>query len=464
MVQLSQNIRGLPSDSDIDQIAEALGAAARLAYAPPHIYPMSAPSFIKSANAIRKRSAGGALGLYIHIPFCNYACNFCFYAKRVGDTREQMERYVQSLIKELEWVQSGTELAQLYVGGGTPTVLPADLLDTVLSEVFSRMTGGGVHTVECSPESITDAHLDVLKNRGVGRVSMGIQSLKDEVLDDVHRRHNSNLALEACDLLVSSGLTINVDLIYGLPGQSEASFREDFAAVAERGVNSVTVYNLRVNERTVVGKSIGPEDRLDLARLIRWRAVVKQTAEELGYTQTRWHLFQRLTSKANTQHKETSKSPTATKFEDKTGEGNQFGIGMSARSRLGGTIYRNHSDFHHYIARVESGESPVEEVFHLGEPERRTRFIAQSLGDGNPLNRAAFESNFGRSFDEEHGEVLSRLLKADLVAEEGNTIVLTDSGKLVHDLVTLSFYPQHVRQWLRAREEEAISKGRIALN
>jgi len=454
MGPLTENIRGLPSAADIDRMAEALGSAARLAYAPPHVYPMAAPAFVPHPSAARERPAGDALGLYIHIPFCNYACSFCFYAKRVGDTRAQMERYTAALKRELTWVRPGTRLTQLYVGGGTPTVLPADLLDDLLAAVFDRMTGGGVHTVECSPESVTPAHLDVLRARGVGRVSMGIQSLQEHVLDEVRRRHGGRDALAACDLLAASGLTVNVDLIYGLPGQSEAAFRADFAAVADRGIHSVTVYNLRINERTPVGRTLHADERLDLARLVRWRAFVQQTAAELGFTQTRWHLFQRL-------------APTAAarpaRFEDRTGEGNQFGIGMSARSRLGATIYRNHADFNVYLSRVEGAESPVEEVFHLGESERKTRFIALSLGDGKPIDRQAFQESFGHSFEEEYGEPLQRLLAANLVAEDGSAIHLTETGKLVHDLVTLAFYPQHVREWLRDREDAAVRSGRVAL-
>ena len=449
-------VRGLPSPAELDRIAAALGPTSRLAYAPPHIYPMSAPAFVPAIGADRPHpGGGGATGVYVHVPFCNYACSFCFYAKRVGDTREQMERYTRAVVKELDWLRPGTPLAQLYVGGGTPTVLPPDLLDTVLAAVFARTTGGGVHTVECSPESVTPAHLDVLRSRGVGRVSMGIQTLAEPVLDGVRRKHGRSEALAACDLLASSGLTVNVDLIYGLPDQSESDFHKDFEAVAGRGVNSVTVYNLRVNERTPVGRSVKSDERLDLARLVRWRAFVNQTAADLGFTQTRWHLFQRLSAPAA--------APKPAKFEDRTGEGNQIGVGMSARSRLGGTVYRNTPDFHAYLARVEAGESPVEEVFPLGESERKTRYVAQTLGDGKPIDRAAFAATFGGDFDAEYGVPLRRMLAADLVAEDGDRVVLTETGKLVHDLVTLAFYPQHVRDWLREREVAAARTGRVAL-
>src|SRR6185369_15724223 len=182
-----------------------------------------------------------------------------------------------------------TPLAQLYVGGGTPTALPADLLDAVLAAVQARtrVEPGAALTVECSPESLTDAHVDVLRRRGVNRVSMGIQSLDDDVLVELHRRHGvAASALAACDRLTAGGFFVNVDLIYGLPGQSEESFCADLESVTEHRPHSLTLYNLRLNEHTPLANVVADLDRLDLAALVRWRTVVRTATRALGYTQT----------------------------------------------------------------------------------------------------------------------------------------------------------------------------------
>lgn len=451
------SLPNLPDAATFDRIAAALGPAGRLTYAPPHIYPMSAPAFEKTSSLDRPRPAGGPLGLYVHIPFCNYACSFCFYATRVVHDDAPKARYVRALAKELEWVEPGTVLAQLYVGGGTPTVLPPALLDELLTAVFTRFTvhGDHVHTIECSPESVTAEHLDVYRKHGIGRVSMGIQSLGDQVLDTVHRRHDGPYALAACDLLVRSERVVNIDLIYGLPGQTEESFADDFRRVIERGVHSVTAYHLRVNEKTPVARTLAEEERLDLARLVRWRAFVKHTAERHGFRQTRWHTFKRAAG-------DDPVGRLAARFEDLTGQGNQFGVGMSARSRLGTTVYRNHPDMHTYLDRVESGRSPVEEVFPLTEEGRKTRFVALTLGDGKSLDRAEYEWTFGVAFDDEFGEPLRRMCDAGLVEDTG-VVTLSETGKLVHDLVTLAFYPRHVKEWLRDRERAAVASGRLSL-
>jgi oxygen-independent coproporphyrinogen-3 oxidase len=389
------------------------------------------------------------LRLYVHVPFCRYHCTFCYFAVRIGADDDTMARYVRGLKRELAWVDGGTPLSQLFVGGGTPTALNAELLDETLEAIFTRTTpfAGTEHTVETSPETISAAHIDVLKRRGIGRVSMGIQTLDDDVLGSVHRQQTAAQALAACERLVDSGLILNVDLIYGLPRQSEQGFLDDMRALAARAVPSLTLYGLRVNERTPVVKTLRDQERFDLARLMRWRAFVKQRAEDLGYTQTRWHTFKRLDTIA-TRHE---RLPCF----NESMSGYQLGIGMSARSSLGHTVYRNHDRMEVYLDRVEREVSPVEQVFPLTEEDRMTLFITGSIGDGQTLVRSHYEQTFGRRIDDDFGDLLARLTAAALLEDRGDTLALSERGKLVYDLITLAFYPQHARDWLAAREGRA---------
>lgn len=432
---------------DMDIIASAVGSASRVAYGPSHVYPVSAPRFVPQPRAERERPAASRLYLYAHIPFCNYACNFCFYAKRIGVQRPQMERYVTALLRELEWVNEGTPLSELFVGGGTPTALPPDLLDRVLSTIMQRMSDDDheIHTVEATPDTISDEHIDVIKRNGIGRVSMGVQSLHEEVLANVRRRHTSDEVLAACERVSNSGLTLNADLIYGLPGYTEEMFKCDFEAVAASGVNSVTVYNLRVNKNTPVAAKISADDRLDLERLVRWRAFINETTAALGFVQTRWHTYQRVGIAGGRYRRIPSASDS--------GRGHQFGIGMSARSHLGSTFYRNHEGLETYMERIESGDSPVEQVLVLDESDSKAHYVARTLGDGRPLDTAEYQRSFGHRFDDEFRGPLERMLNGGLITVTGNEISLTDTGKLVYDMVTEAFYPNHAKQWLADRQD-----------
>jgi oxygen-independent coproporphyrinogen-3 oxidase len=185
-----------------------------------------------------------------------------------------------------------------------------------------------------------------------------------------------------------------------------------------------------------------------MARLIRWRQVVRETAARAGFVRKSWHSFHRPV-------------PAATRFEDGTGSGDQFGIGLSARSRLGHTIYRNHSSISTYLERVEAGRSPVEEVFALSEEDRKIRFIGHTLGVGKPLDREVYRQRFGTSFDDDFAEPLQRLGEADLLTDDGRTIDLSPTGELVFDLVTLAFYPRRIKDWLE--ERHALAQRRHTL-
>jgi oxygen-independent coproporphyrinogen-3 oxidase len=435
--------------AELAKVAAALDSVPRAAYSVPHVYPSAAPDYTPAPQAERPPLAHDRLRLYVHVPFCRYRCTFCYYAVRVGADADVMARYVRALTTELEWVNPGTPLSQLFVGGGTPTALSPKLLDELLVAIFSRTTtcGHSVHTVEASPETISPAHIEVLQHHGVGRVSMGIQTFNERLLAGVYRRHTRAQALAACELLVNSGLITNVDLIYGLPRQTEQMFLADLTALAECGVPSLSLYSLRTNEYTPVAKAMRAEDRFDLPGLMRWRAFVKRSAEELGYTQTRWHAFKRLDTKART-HEQLP-------FFDEFMSGYQIGVGMSARSHLGHTVYRNHERLDVYVDRIEQHVSPVEEIFPLAEEDRMTQFIARTLGDGRILLRSQYAASFGRPIEEDFGELLERLAVAELIEDDGEGLTLSERGKVIYDLVMLAFYPQRARDWLAARLDRA---------
>ena len=443
-------------DLDLECISAALGARPPVSYAAAHAYPASAPAFRPTPELPRQQPAQEALRLYVHVPFCAYRCSFCFFAVRVGAQREEMERYVRALLQELEWAKAGSPLIQMFMGGGTPTMLPPDLMDQLLAGIFARLPDRGdqVHCVETSPDSLTEEHLVVLRKHGIGRVSMGTQSLHDDQLGDVNRNHTAEQTLRACELALEAGLILNVDLMYGLPGQTQASFRQDFATLAESGVPSLTIYDLRLNERTPVARNLQDKERLELAQLLSWRQFVRATAREFGYQQTRWHTFKRMDGIA-ARHQ---RAP----HHKASGLGYQLGIGLSARSHLGDTVYRNHSQIQPYLERIATGSSPVEESIQLTLADRRSQYVLSTIGDGLPLNLDDYEATFGDPFLQDFAEPTSRLIAADLIRKQGNSLELSPIGRLLYDRVAYNFYPPHALQWLHSRQRQAASPAHAA--
>lgn len=444
------------ADLDLDLLSRALGSRPPVSYAAAHAYPASAPAFVPTPELTRQKAAQEALRLYVHVPFCAYRCSFCFFAVRVGAQHNEMEAYVQALLHELEWAEAGTPLVQMFMGGGTPTMLPPDLMDQLLAGIFGRLHDrrDQVHCVETSPDSLTEEHLAVLIRHGIGRVSMGTQSLHDDQLGDVNRHHTAEQTLRACKLALDAGMILNVDLMYGLPGQTQASFRRDVATLADNGVPSLTIYDLRLNERTPVARNLQEKERLELAQLLSWRQFVGAAARDFGYQQTRWHTFKRMDGSA-ARHQRAPHHMAS-------GLGYQLGIGLSARSHLGDTVYRNHSQIQPYLERIATGKSPVEDSMHLAPADRRSQYVLSSIGDGRPLNLEDYEVTFGSAFLQDFEEPASRLIAAGLIRQQGNCLELSPIGRLLYDRVAYNFYPSHALQWLQGRQRSATAQAQAA--
>jgi oxygen-independent coproporphyrinogen III oxidase len=394
--------------------------------------------------------------MYVHIPYCNYHCTFCFYAVRTGAPETEKDRYVAAVLREAQTVPHGTTLTRLVVGGGTPTALAPALLRRLLAGLFEWLPSAphGAHTLEASPDSLTAGHLDVLEESGIHRVSLGIESLDPSVLSTVHRRHSIEQAMEACRLVADRGLSFNVDLIYGLPGQTMEGFRRDLEAVARTGATSLCLYGLRLNDRTAVANQLRANERLELKTLLQWRSFIVQAAADVGYVQTRPYSFKRA-DLASSWHERREPAGVAERVE--------LALGMSARAQLGAAVYRNHDRADVYMARVEQGQSPVESVFELDAGDRRMQLIAATLGNGRPLDKADYLAAIGSSIDADYGEPIERLRRGGLIVEEqaGTGLSLTALGRLLYDRVLLCFLPERASRWLTASPVTIRGDGRL---
>lgn len=213
-------------------------------------------------------------GLYLHVPFCVHRCGYCDFAtEAVPDpaaANSLFERYVAAVKAELSAHANGPidprfgvaawpQVTSIFVGGGTPTILPPDLLATLISHattVFSLDATAEV-TVECNPETATASLFDALKAAGVNRISFGAQSFSPNVLHTLERRHTPGSVAAAVELARASGITdLSVDLLYGTPGETDADFQHSLAMVAALPVTHVSAYALTVHENTSFGRQV----------------------------------------------------------------------------------------------------------------------------------------------------------------------------------------------------------------
>ncbi len=219
--------------------------------------------------------------LYIHLPFCKSKCAYCAFCS--GKYPKSLQRrYVDRLVAMMEHFLKDKKVSTVYIGGGTPSVLPLPLWQKLL-EAIARHVNFSVleeFTVELNPESTTDQLLKLLKEYGVNRLSFGVQSLCDKELKIIGRLHTAAQALEALHLAQRNGFdNIGVDLIYGLPEQSVESFRQSLARLLSYNITHLSCYNLQLEEGTALFEkqsalSFPDED----AQLLMYETLVSMTA------------------------------------------------------------------------------------------------------------------------------------------------------------------------------------------
>ena len=199
------------------------------------------------------RDESSPLGLYVHVPFCSHACDFCaFYqeAPRRGD----IDRYLDGVARELDLVGLDEPVETIFWGGGTPGLLPAkDLLSLGQTLLKHLPVPPREWSVEMAPSAVKPDKIDALRELGVTRISMGVQSFDDDLLDKLGRQHNRNQIDRAWATLRESGFeNINLDLMFALPGQREEAWLSDLRTAISLGPEHISTYCLTFEEDTAL--------------------------------------------------------------------------------------------------------------------------------------------------------------------------------------------------------------------
>ncbi|MBN2822670.1 MAG: radical SAM family heme chaperone HemW [Coriobacteriia bacterium] len=211
--------------------------------------------------------------LYVHVPFCVAKCAYCDFASRTPRVPSELSSYVNAALTETTaWSDRGVlgDVSTLYFGGGTPTLL-GDGLVSLLAGILERcgLRADAEITVETNPETTTPEIVSALRDAGVTRMSLGVQSFDDDVLQTLGRRHDAATAQSVARLLAGSGMSAALDLICGVPGQSMESWDASLRRAIDTGAGHVSVYPLSVEEGTPLCGSVDagcvPEPDPDLA-------------------------------------------------------------------------------------------------------------------------------------------------------------------------------------------------------
>jgi len=304
---------------------------------------------------------GGAVGipgLYAHVPFCAHKCEYCaFYS--APPKGQEMARYTRALIRELEFAASELRPETVYFGGGTPSLLPVNLWQEILSAMERlNLLGAGEFTIECNPATVSEDKARLWRDYGVNRVSLGVQSLDESLLDRLGRIHTRQMVYDTCDLLRRVGFdNLNVDLMFAIPGQTMEIWRKTLAEAIALGSEHLSCYEVIYEDDTPLFEQLkaGRFDVNEELACDMYEELIQQ-ASSAGFHQYEVANFARHTGPAPAEIPD-----HACKHNIGYWRGLPFyGAGPSASSFVNGIRFKNWSNTRLYCELLEKNARPIE--------------------------------------------------------------------------------------------------------
>jgi putative oxygen-independent coproporphyrinogen III oxidase len=362
---------------------------------------MNAEALFREIAAIRQTAEPKPLQIYLHIPFCSSKCHFCDWVDDIPV--EQLRsgpvvrrRYVEALRRQIEFwgphlTAVGYRPTSVYWGGGTPTRLDPEELDATLRALRAGFDLGSLsqHTIESTPNDLTEEKLARLKSFGVDRLSIGVQSFDPDQLRRAGRAHSVEQARSAVALAKQSGFgNVNMDLISGFPEEALSTFRHTLDAAVDLGPAHITVYSYRATPRTTMAMQVnrGIRQAIGLDAMIESYELTQEVLTRAGYEEYCFNCFAR-----------------EPRFQFKAGlyayalEGDIIGFGAGARSLVGTmSLFNADTNLHRFM------DSPFEfdsvDRFTLDQPERLFPLFGGALLTRDGLSFSRFEYITGIPF------------------------------------------------------------------
>ena len=353
-----------------------------------------------------------SLPIYIHVPFCRGKCEYCdFYSMPAEEGL--VRRYVSALRREIQRCAKGEdgEVNSIYIGGGTPSVLPSGSIGAILNCLteHSRLVDAAEVTVEANPESLTASLIDELTGAGVTRLSVGVQSFQDPELRTLGRPHTSSDALEALRAVSGlGGLDVSLDLMYSIPGQNLFTWRQTLEAAVGLRPSHISAYELTLESGTPLEQRVG-------------RGELRPPHEDEALAM--YHEARSLLADAGYEHYEVSNYALPGKRSRHNANywqrGEYLGLGPGAVSFIDGVRAKNLPDLARYLDAIENGGLPpfVTEVPTSEEAAREFLMLGLRCREGVGLEEAASAYALG-----------GLLLGAGMLIDEG--FLASGSGRL----------------------------------
>ncbi len=376
-----------------------------------------------------------ARGVYIHIPFCHQICNYCdfnkFYFKN-----QPVDEYIEALGKEMALAtqknpESFRHIETIFLGGGTPTALSPQQLDKLLTLIRTYIPMNCVteFTSEANPDELSAEKLQVLFEGGVNRLSMGVQSFDQGLLQKIGRTHSNEHVYETIALAKKIGFqNISIDLMYGLPGQTMAQWKDSLEKALALHLPHFSAYSLIVEPKTIFynqyakGKLLLPTEDLEADMY----DVLMQQMELHGLQQYEISNFAK-----PGYHSEHNKI-----YWDND---EYAGFGAGAHGYLAGVRYSNHGPLKKYMETVFAGELPIVHEHEVSQAEKREEQMFLGLRKTEGVKHKIYEEKLKVPIVAHYDSVLKELVSKGLLEHDDVGVRLTRKGRFVGNEVFQQF-------------------------
>jgi oxygen-independent coproporphyrinogen-3 oxidase len=377
--------------------------------------------------------------LYVHVPFCRLVCAYCDFVT-VGGRADDLPRYTDALLAEIALRPAPGELRTIYFGGGTPSLLSQKEVGLIIAAAQDRWARVALEevTLEANPSRREAPDWAGLRAAGVTRISLGVQSLRDEELRALARGHSAAEAREAFAAARVAGFdNVSIDLIYGIPGQPLANWRDGLDAAIALGPDHISCYAL--------GLALAPDEWAAPPRpgALRWRERMAPLQDD-GLAAEQYCLAEEVLVRAGYRHYELSSWALPGRESRHNAaywaRRPYTGIGAGAHSYDGADERSwNTRDLDAYLAAVEGGCRPVAGVDRLDEGMRAFEAMALGLRRIDGVERAPFAAEFGADPVDRFADGLAE--RDILIEVEPDRLRLTPMGRLLASEACLAFLP-----------------------
>jgi len=387
----------------------------------------------KSLDAAEMNSTA-PLNLYVHIPFCAQQCSYCYYRVIVGASRNDMNRYADVLAKELEMAIDAYQLrdrplASIYFGGGTPSMLQRDQLVQItqtIKDSFPNISEDLEFTIEGEPVTMTQKTVDAFSDLPlpVTRISMGVQSLDDNVIQHTQRKDTAAKVIQAIQRAQTVCANVNIDLMSGLAGDTMPTWQNSVNKALDTGVESITVYKTEVYANSQYYKELRkdaihlPDDDEEFA----YNEYAMDAFDKANYKP--WSFFA-FTKDGKYEHVH---APRLWRGED------YLPLGTSAFGKIGDQLFQNTNDPEKYMQSIEAGQFSINRGHRLTPKDKMVR--AALLGMKlMKLDLDNYANTFGFRLEKLCEPTVNEMLENGIITINGSELAMTRKGMLHGDFV-----------------------------